>query len=382
MEPYTWFEFSGQQGSIANETGFSPNGNYFDNDAVSYSIPLVPHAHVENERNIGYNPQTITLYEGPRKCDCCKNWVEKEPTQMPNFAKDKYESAAILLYKGKNHKSDTAIVGGLIALEDSFLEIQSPVIGLLIRPLLAKLGCLAPKNKKITIMSPFRELFHAYSEITEIQRKYSPTSVEFVHLNILIGVLDTLFADFSSEIRELHAKKAISFQHIWTIFPKGMIVYARLDGHDCLLRVEKIASTMSYLSKEISFWTLTCQYIRFDGIRFGWVTQKFYIDKFDGIQHISDLHVYPLGFHSDHQLEQRIRNQGRKILQYQGISHCEYVGQGRTRLQSAPVDNGEEEDYRPQATDTSISHVGASISWSNDRKPLSADSTDQWKSHH
>lgn len=359
MDASSILDFDAREWSAGNGALFDDiNGYSYDDDddggggddvTLLYSVPVVPQLSDKNEKRVGYDPTMFTFYEGPKKCDCCTNWVEKKPTQMPEVAKDKYDRAAILVFKGKNHKSAKATVGGLVALEDSFVEIQSEIIARLIRPALAKLGCLAPKSKNIQVKSPFRELFHSYPEIVKLRDGYGIRTEQYAHLNILVDLMDELFVDFSGEIRELHAKKMISCQHLWTIFPKGMIVYARHDSHDRLFQVENVEAERYYKSEEVAFWRIRCRYVQFDGVRFGWTEQKFFVDGFDGVRHISSLPVYPLGFNTDKGLEQRIRAQGRKMLEHQGLSHHEYTGRGVSRLQGsfeADDDDDLDEDFR------------------------------------
>jgi hypothetical protein len=48
------------------------------------------------------------------------------------------------------------------------------------------------------------------------------------------------------------------------------------------------------------------------------------IKGFTGIQKISSLPVYPIGFHTDEGLEERLVARGRKVLEYQDIVHYDY----------------------------------------------------------
>lgn len=71
--------------------GVTPAGFDFNwyNSGIS-TLPQVPIVEMENPV-FGVNPLLQTFYEGPKKCDCCANWVEKPPTQMPENAKERYD---------------------------------------------------------------------------------------------------------------------------------------------------------------------------------------------------------------------------------------------------------------------------------------------------
>jgi hypothetical protein len=158
--------------------------------------------------------------------------------------------------------------------------------------------------------------------------------------------MNALFSDFSTEIRDMHEKGVISCKHLWTLFPRNMVVYSRRDGYDRLFRVTDIQGGYLWRKKDKNdahAWILTCQYLQFNGLSFGVSTQKFLIDRFEGLKHITSLPAYPVGFHSDANVQQRVVNQARKVIEYQALTHCEYSGTGRSRLQGQLDEDDEDE---------------------------------------
>lgn len=75
-----------------------------------------------------------------------------------------------------------------------------------------------------------------------------------------------------------------------------------------------------------------CRYVGFNGMTFGWSTTTILIKGFTGIRKISSLPVYPIGFHTDEGLEERLVARGRKVLEYQDIVHCDYQGLSSSRF--------------------------------------------------
>ena len=84
-----------------DDGGWQMEGSHFmdtnveeiDRDVI-LTRPDVPNVQVEHKA-IGDEALVQTFYEGPEKCDCCINWVEKEPKEVPRHVKEKYNQAAI-----------------------------------------------------------------------------------------------------------------------------------------------------------------------------------------------------------------------------------------------------------------------------------------------
>lgn len=89
-----------------------------------FDMPEAPQVAVE-EKDRGANALVHTFYEGPPKCKCCTNWVEKPPPPIPEATLDRYEQAAIRIYKKKGWAKT---YGGILGQKIVEIEIQSPVI--------------------------------------------------------------------------------------------------------------------------------------------------------------------------------------------------------------------------------------------------------------
>jgi len=107
----------------------------YDYSLDIFGTPQIPHFDFD-QRVLGGQSAVQYFYEGPKKCKCCINWVEKEPVEIPQAAKDKYDSAAIHVYKAKDHDKNSAVFGGVTATHYQSIQIQSQIISDLIRPIL------------------------------------------------------------------------------------------------------------------------------------------------------------------------------------------------------------------------------------------------------
>lgn len=82
-----------------------------------------------------------------------------------------------------------------------------------------------------------------------------------------------------------------------------------------------------------------CRYVRFDGVRFGTTRTTIHIHDFHGDRLVTDLPIYPLGFHADPKLEETLAERGLRALEYQGISYQQYDGSAKA------VEEEDEEEY-------------------------------------
>ncbi|KAL8924713.1 MAG: hypothetical protein Q9208_003903 [Pyrenodesmia sp. 3 TL-2023] len=152
----------------------------------SHSIFDMPEARqVEVERKTEAGDALVqTFYEGPPRCKCCTNWVEKRPPQIPDATKDRYDQAAIRIYK---KKGGTILYGGIVGQSIDEIEIQSPVIIEAIQPLLAEVGIpIHSKRQGLLLSSPFKELYFAHSEILDLMQQHSPVALnEHIWMSLL-----------------------------------------------------------------------------------------------------------------------------------------------------------------------------------------------------
>lgn len=304
-------------------SGFQPNQPY---DGYPYwfdpfqhfefpVIPEIPHVRMEKDI-IGIEPEIQTFYEGPEKVKDKVNWVERKPTALPENAKEKYNKVAICVYKKKDRGEKRKNYGGLVTYKFHSIEIQSSVIIAAIKPILAAHGTSIADDTKFDIESPFKDLYFGHSKIIDAERKASPGSEESLHLKLLVQIMDELFGELLPLVTNLHSKGHISFDLLWTLFPKGILVYTKQNTMDRLYQV--VSTDQSY------HFNARVDYVQFNGSYFGVTRTSLNFRPFKGIKPISSLVAYPLGFHSDKSLETRLLKRGERVLDFQDIRYRGY----------------------------------------------------------
>lgn len=244
--------------------------------------------------------------------------------------------AAIVVYKSKDHASNT--LGGLKRFRAQSITIQSPVILKEIKPIMEKYGLTIDEKQTFTVLSPFKNLFFSHSKILQLYESHEEGSEERTNLRLLVEVMKELFRDLSPKVEESHAKGLIDHNHLWTLFPSGILVYMNETGQD-----------QAYEVLDFSEWVLRCRYVSFNGTTFMLKERVITIEKFEGMRRIDGLVVYPLSFHADPRLlEENLERRGRVALNYQGISFKHYIGSSEpvnrpSRLAEDDFDSDEEE---------------------------------------
>ncbi|KAJ4211815.1 hypothetical protein NW759_012103 [Fusarium solani] len=102
----------------------------------------------------------------------------------------------------------------------------------------------------------------------------------------------------------------IRFKDLWQIFAPHEFVVTSFYDVEAVCRVAKYELIEQVMGA--SYWTVTLEYLDWNGHRCGYATTKAVISYFTGHRRVVSLPVYPLSFHSDATgLRKRILERGR-----------------------------------------------------------------------
>ncbi|KAJ1337992.1 hypothetical protein MN608_00850 [Microdochium nivale] len=177
------------------------------------------------------------------------------------------------------------------------------------------------------IASPYHSLFHRRKRIEEEGRKrFADDEVSLAQHDLLMGWINNHFElDIAAHAQCVEAKtKTIAFEHLWTLFPAGQIVYAKVIGNNRAFRVK----CSWYDVGDIPGLGLTVTYIDYDGERLGSRKMDLFIHKYTTQQELCDLDVMPLELSDDaDSLRAELLERGRKFESYLGGQHfMQYSG--------------------------------------------------------
>lgn len=147
------------------------------------------------------------------------------------------------------------------------------------------------------------------------------------HLKLLH---DTLEVELREQIRardDLIAHNVINFDSVWMLFEPGCLVFSTKDGYPCAAKVSS-----SYYDKDCNgnpIYKLSCNFVDWDGERFGHSSTYFTVSGFKGTMPIADLSALPMRHHPQKEAVQKILiERGKKFEKLSGYAYKAYDGVG------------------------------------------------------
>ncbi|TQN68631.1 ATP-dependent zinc metalloprotease FtsH, partial [Colletotrichum shisoi] len=235
---------------------------------------------------------TQTLYEGKRRCECCRNWVEEYPKDL----RVKVEAKPAVKQK---------------ALDS--LVVQSASLKRTLGELLEGFQGITPSLRKVVFRSPFRPFYYRWERfgaILDRQRRDDPAAAAYTQL-----LRDTLSRHFGA-----------TFGEIDDLVGHGVITHSLLSA---LFEPGTLASLAGSAGVMVRF-------IDWDGSRFGYAKAGIHIPPFDGTCEINKLGIYQARFHGSRQTaEAEAKLRGRRFYALGGFHHKAYSGMARVKSRTA-----------------------------------------------
>ncbi|KAE8347595.1 hypothetical protein BDV24DRAFT_146432 [Aspergillus arachidicola] len=245
-------------------------------------------AQEEDVPSEGSQPVIQTLYEGPSKCHCCKNWVEEYPGDLRMEVEDQPETKqkALVVRMSKNHDNEKplvldSIVVQSLSLKKTLSEVFDGFTG------------ITASLKKLKI----------FSQTLERQRREDPDAAAYTQL--LYDLLSGELMNDMNEIEDHVRQGVITYRLLWALFEPGSWIVT--------------APMLNELhAKCIDDW---------DGKDFGYANIMLPIFQFGGTRRINDLFVFPESFHSskDNARLNAIAR-GRKFQELHSVHYRAYSG--------------------------------------------------------
>ena len=262
-----------------------------------------------------------TLYPDKKGCN---NWTETPPKQVKEKVAKAHDRVAIKVYKVVDEERPA--IAGRYPLKVQSLEIQSPILLVALKDILANVGHYLETTEVAKFKEPFESLFFSYETILELFDRTGEQDTLKHHLRLLVRVMTDLFGGSKKQLQNLQESKLVTFALAWTYFPKDCVIYCSTEGCDQLYQVK---STAYEKPSSGMLLKVVCKEISFNGTKFDWQTKTLELSAFLGNKPISSLPFYPVAFHTDAKaLKRRLTTRGRSIIDYQALTVCEYSGVG------------------------------------------------------
>lgn len=146
-----------------------------------------------------------------------------------------------------------------------------------------------------------------------------------VHAELLQGILTKEFKNMIDTSQDMKSKRVMTYEHLWTLFQPGAIVFSRQDGQETAMTL--VETRYGQDNNGIPCFWLTCKYVDWDGAKFGTSKINLSISIYAGTRAITSLRVYPLEFHSESEtVRARLIERGAKTEALAGPNYRAYQG--------------------------------------------------------
>ncbi|RDW64256.1 ATPase-3 [Coleophoma crateriformis] len=264
-----------------------------------------------------------TFYEGDNSRPNAYNWVDTPPKQLNKKVAKANDRVAIKIFKIKDESQAT--IAGRTPLKIHAIELQSLVLVMALKDILIAENHWLEVTEPAKFQEPFKPLFFCYDKIVALKEETDGETVLGQHLQLLCQVMGEMFGGLMLQLKNLRASGLVSYKLAWAYFPRDSTIFS---ANDAATRVCRVLST-EYVTSLHPHLAVYCKEICFDGEAFSWKPFMLPISEFGGNVPVNSLSNYPLSFHPDPEsVVERVKSRGKRVVEYQGLVHCEYSGLG------------------------------------------------------
>lgn len=256
-------------------------------------------------------------------------WTEQYPDDLEEAAEnDETLKFAVLVRNKKSYDSRKK-------LEIDSIVIQSPLLKQVLHDVLKDYPGVTVTLARLTFMAPFKPFVHRWEQLTAaLEGDYDETTK--AHLKLLHNVLLEELKDVISATKDYIKNRVITYEHIWTIFQPGTIVYASRYGKPVAVRLNEGQFTNH--QKYGHCYLLKCDRLEWDGSKFGYDNSQHIIFPFTGTLAITDLEAFPLVYLTEKEaITAALIARGRIFERMAGYHYKAYRGQAIEQKEWGPA---------------------------------------------
>lgn len=262
------------------------------------------------------------LYEGPKKCQCCINWMDECPHGVDLTEVDKDDdddSGSPLVIRRRVNAGRT---GTIISIHS--IEIRHAATRKVLIDVFQPYDNIVQRVKYLTFLAPFHQFFWRWDRFEKAVTEEENETVKKI-LAILRGLVKRELAGAFAVNKELVSHGVITFNYLWILFAPGELIYSADDSHD------RFYILRSCSSRDIAI-DLSLSYIAwgFPAMEFGTVHEDIPIDNFLGTRSIDSLPAFPAKYLRDFSgMQAKLIERGRKYASLAGTHYKAYHPAGQ-----------------------------------------------------
>ncbi|KAJ9636356.1 hypothetical protein H2201_003521 [Coniosporium apollinis] len=266
------------------------------------------------------------LYSGKEDKKGRFQWQDSIPEDLGDPAEDAETAKWALLVRQVKVYNDPRKV---LAIHS--IVVQSPLLKKLLGHVLKDYPGVTVGLQRLEFSGKFEPLIHRWTELTEAIAKLGESSEDErqtkEHAELLQQLLQTEFKSLTEASQDMKSKGVMTYEHLWTLFQPGALIYTRQDGHETVIKLQETRYGQDNCGNPC-FW-LICKYNDWDGTKFGTVKLNLKIYPYTGTRAIVSLTAFPLDFHRHKDdLTARLIERGSKAEALAGSNYKGYHGIG------------------------------------------------------
>ncbi|KAK5724159.1 hypothetical protein LTR17_013540 [Elasticomyces elasticus] len=291
----------------------------------------------EKEKLVKLDPEEVgmsvgykNLYSGKEDKRGRFQWQTSIPEDLGKPAEDaESEKWAIIVRHVKTYNDPKKV------LSVHSIVVQSPLLKELLKDVLAGYPGVTVGLKRLEFNGRFEPLIHRWPELvaainelkTQTDNDDENANQRLMHAGLLQELLATEFKDSIDSATDLKSQGVMTYEHLWTLFQPGSLVFSKQQSQDRIFRLHSSKYGQDRNGNPV-YW-LTCQYVDYDGTRWGTNKLNVCIPAYEGTKPITSLPTLPLDFHGDKDaLIDRLVERGGKVETLAGSHYRGYSGVG------------------------------------------------------
>ncbi|KAI0415498.1 P-loop containing nucleoside triphosphate hydrolase protein [Xylaria grammica] len=280
-----------------------------------------PNADKEEEPGLRMNVSVKKLYGTTSKSGAI-TWSEEYPKEIEKSIEERVERRrhsfiVKMVRSDEDDEMERREGDDDFGLRIHSITVQSPVVKRIIAGVLRKYPDISASTEEFKW--PFIPFYHRLKSLNQAMKQHVRNDLEDDvaintknHLEVFYDILMKGLQNTIDRSQALIDCGRISYKYVWAIFSPGMLV---------------VYQDRIYKVKSLQGSRLKCQYVDWNGAEFGYSEESIYIGKFDGIERITNLNVFPLQSHEDcPNFIVRMKRRGERFVALSGHHYKSYKG--------------------------------------------------------
>ena len=209
------------------------------------------------------------------------------------------------------------------------IVVQSPLLKKLLGGVLKNYPGITTDLNRLEFSGKFEPLVHRWAELqTAISKIGDETEEQRTtkeHAELLQKILVEEFKDLLDISQDMKNKGVMTYEHLWTLYQPGSVVFTRQDGQETALQLQSTRYGQD-AGGNPCFWVVG-KFVDWDGSAFGTSQINLSISAFSGTRPIAQLRVFPIEYHpKGKEVKERLIERGTKVEELAGVNYKAYDG--------------------------------------------------------